>query len=53
MDNFQETSDDALLELLSKPEFNVDEKSIVEATIGIEYDSVTEENNEEVETVEG
>ena len=60
MDNFQETSDDALLELLSKPEFNVDEKSIIEGTIGIEttqesleFDSIEEENNVEEETIEG
>jgi hypothetical protein len=60
MDNFQETSDEALLDLLSKPEFNVDEKSIIEGTIGIEstqesleFDSIEEENNVEEETIEG
>ena len=45
MDNFQETSDDALLDLLSKPEYNVDEKSIVESTTGIEFDNITEEKS--------
>ena len=55
MDNFQERSDDALLDRLSKPEFNVDEKSIVEGTMGIidggtDFDNITEEIEGEVHT---
>jgi hypothetical protein len=45
MDNFQETSDEALSELLMNPEFNVDEKTIVEATMGVSSTEDSEEEN--------
>jgi predicted ATP-dependent serine protease len=51
MDKFQESGEDALADLLSSSEFNVDEKSIVAAVTGING-SDTEKSVENLEEIE-
>ena len=51
MDKFQESGEDALADLLSSSEFNVDEKSIMAAVTGING-SDTEKSVENMEEIE-